>query len=537
MSNAHAPLSPPASPSPVRPSDGTSASAPTLTPPGPRSTWDRVRAASRSLSARLLALTVVVVLIVEVLIFLPSAANFQTGWMMERVERAQTASLAVEASPTFMVSEDLAGELLANAEVHAVALKRDGRRVLILSGAMTPEPPVAIDLRNRSMWRALYETCETFFAAPGRYLRLIDTPRLEGGEFIEVIVPEAALKAELKSYSGRIFVLSLIVSGVTGAVVYAVLGFAFVRPIRRLAAAMVRFRADPEDRARVITPSRRSDEIGLAERELEGLQNQVRTALQQRARLAALGEAVAKINHDLRNILAAAQLISDRLAANPDPKVRAQAARMVLATDRGVRLAEDVLAYGKAQEPAARPAVTALRAALEDAFADAVAASNTPTGLDLDVDDDLAAYADPEHLHRILLNLMRNAVQAMAADDARDAPGVLTLRATAVLGPERGGEPGAELVEITIADDGPGIPASAQASLFTPFSSVSRPGGTGLGLSIARELARANQGDVRLISSKETGAVFGVRLPRAHADPQAEGALSRPSSPPEGDAI
>lgn len=466
---------------------------------GRRSIW-------RGMSARLLALTVLFVLLAEVLIFLPSASNFRRSWLDDRVEAAQIASLAVAAAPDFMVSDELAHELLANAGVTAVAFKRDGQRQLVLSGEMTPNPPVTADLRTMGLWRGMGATLESFFAPEGRYLRIVAEPSMEAGEFIEVVVPEAPLRRALFDFSQRIAALSIFISIITGALVYLTLVFVFVRPMRRFAAAMTSFREDPEDPTRAIEPSGRTDEIGRAERELAMLQAEVRQALRQKERLAALGEAVAKINHDLRNVLTSAQLVSDRLAQSRDPKIQAQGERLVRAIDRGIALAESVLSYGKSEERAPERRAIRLRPALEEAFADAAAAAKAPTGVDMDVADDMEVLADPEQLHRIFLNLMRNAVQAMAAQEYRARPGMLSLSAKLN---------GNGQATVKIADDGPGVPRRVQERLFQPFSGSGRPDGAGLGLSIARELARAQGGEVILAETGRFGSTFEVTLQAA----------------------
>jgi signal transduction histidine kinase len=275
--------------------------------------------------------------------------------------------------------------------------------------------------------------------------------------------------------------------------------------MRKLARAMAQFREEPEDPTRAIQPSGRADEIGEAEAALAELQAQVRQALAQRSRLAALGEAVAKINHDLRNVLTNAQLVSDRLAQSDDPLVRAQGLRLVRSIDRGVRLAQEVLAFGRAEEraPAAEPIV--LRPLLEEAFIDASAAAATPTGFELMVDDEAAVIGDPEFLHRVFLNLMRNAVIASAAQPGRNSPCTIRIEARSVDG----------FLGVTVADDGPGIPDRARDRLFRPFATSVSQNGAGLGLAIARELARAQGGDVNLISTGAAGTVFEVRMPRA----------------------
>src|SRR5439155_12183337 len=96
----------------------------------------------------------------------------------------------------------------------------------------------------------------------------------------------------------------------------------------------------------------RRDEVGRAETEHERMQADLAAALNSRARPAALGEAVAKINHHLKNMLTSAQIASERLAALKDPKVTQALPRLERALDRAVKLASGVLAYGKTQEDA-----------------------------------------------------------------------------------------------------------------------------------------------------------------------------------------
>src|SRR3546814_2534761 len=101
---------------------------------------------------------------------------------------------------------------------------------------------------------------------------------------------------------------------------------------------MVAFRANPEMAANTRPPSGRSDEFGIAQPGLATMQQGLRAALLQKTRLAALGTAVTKVNHDLRNILATASLISDRLAKSGDPAVRSMAPALVHAIDRALHL-------------------------------------------------------------------------------------------------------------------------------------------------------------------------------------------------------
>lgn len=460
------------------------------------------------LRPRLAALCVVLVLLAEIMVFIPSAANFRRAWLEERVDRAQTASLAVEASPSFEISEDLSRELLANAEVLAVALKRDGQRQLILAGVPSDLQVVTLDLREEGPVAGIGATLATPFQPP-RLLRVLDEPRLAGGEFIEVLVPEAPLRADLAAFCGRVAILSLIIAAVVAGGFYFLLNRFLVRPIRRLAGDMARFRADPHQPSLDHDPSGRADELGLAEEEFALLRDQLREALRARERLAGLGEAVAKINHDLRNILTSAHLVSDRLRLHADPAVASRAERLVRSIDRGVRLAEDVLRYGRADEGAPQPAPVTVRPVIEEAFADASAVASMPTGLEIIEATPTHARVDPDHLHRIVLNLMRNAVQAMATNaGARGRPGMLRVHVSS----------DADAVQLRLADEGPGMPQGIAAQLFQPFQARGREGGSGLGLAIARQLARANGGNVRLETTGPDGTVFELTLPIASAD-------------------
>ncbi|MGD2131776.1 MAG: HAMP domain-containing sensor histidine kinase [Maricaulaceae bacterium] len=460
----------------------------------------------RGVGARLLALTLAAVLIVSALIFIPSAAAFRTGWLTEKVETARLATLAALAAPDLTSSDELAQRLLMQAEIEAVSVKRAGLRELILTTDPAEAPPIRIDLRERGLWMAIIDTCLTFTAPEGRDLLIVDSAQMDDVEMIEVLVSEAPLKAALLGFTGRVFFTTLAITAVVAAGLYAAVTYMLVAPLRGLVAAMMRFREEPEDPTRAITPSERADEIGDAEAALAELQGQVRQALTQRGRLAALGEAVAKINHDLRNVLSSAQLISDRLAQNDDPQVRAQGERLVRSIDRGVRLAQEVLAYGKAEErPAARERV-ALRPVLEEAFTDAASAAEAAVGLDLQVEAEVAALGDEEFLHRVFLNLMRNAV--VAFDGAEENGGRQDVITVTV-----GSENGFWVVEV--ADNGPGVPEKARARLFQPFSHSANRAGSGLGLAIARELARAQGGDVSLARTGPEGAAFSVRLVKA----------------------
>ncbi|MCA6322072.1 MAG: HAMP domain-containing histidine kinase, partial [Phenylobacterium sp.] len=303
------------------------------------------------LSARLLVLTALFVALAGAFILPPALAAFERNWLLDRVRAAELASLATEVAPDRVVSEKLSAQLLAGAGVETVAIQSRGLRRLVLQGPRRDEAPYLVDLREQAVSSWLLAPFQTLSAGDDRAVRVIAEPRFrEEAEFIEVVAPHAPLKGELKAYLWQLVFTTLFVAGLAGALVFLSLNFFLVRPMQRITRAMERFRADPDDPTAHLDPSGRRDEIGRAEIELDRMQADLRVALASRARLAALGEAVAKINHDLRNMLTSAQMASERLAAVPDPRVAQALPRLERALDRAVRLASDVLAYGKTQE-------------------------------------------------------------------------------------------------------------------------------------------------------------------------------------------
>jgi len=456
-----------------------------------------------SLAGRLLALAVGFVLIAEVMIFAPSLADHHLTLLRERMNAAQTAVLALEANPDGSLSEELTTELLASAGVKLVALKRGDERVLRLSQSLPADAAdrmALVDLRNTTALGIVAQAFDCLFAPPNRLLRVLAAPRFESGEFIEVVMEEAPLQRALRAEAREILIYSLFISFVVGAMLYVALIFTIVRPVRRLTRGIERFRDRPLDASVTYAAVGRTDEIGRAEQALADMQTQVRAVLRQKERLAGLGSAVAKIAHDVRSSLAAAQLIADRLAASGGPQAEKLAPRLEKAIERATGLAEAALRYGRGDAPAIVIGPMAVRAAADEAMSEALAGIDGVSG-DIDIAPALAAYADPENTHRILVNLIRNAAQAI-----RGAKPAGRVRLSA--GPVGG------FIALRVEDDGPGVPDRMRDLLFEPFATGRPQGGTGLGLAIARELARAQGGDLVLEWTRPgDGAQFTLTLP------------------------
>ena len=456
----------------------------------------------RSLSARLLVLTIFFVMVGEVLIFVPSVARFRMTYFENRIASGELATLALEASPTGRLDRSLVDKLLARVGAHAVILHRADGMLLMLDRPVPPKPDITIDLTHPSVIAAIRGSFGALLRSGNRIVRVLGPSPTGSGETVEVLLDEAPLRAEMWGFGIRILELSIVISLVAAALVYLSLQWLLVRPMRRLTASMIEFRTEPEDGSRMIRASRRNDEIGVAARELAIMQDTVRRALAQRARLAALGSAVTKINHDLRNILATARLVTDGLTASAAPEVRRILPRLIEAIDRAVALCTQTLDFSR--EGSAPLASSRFRLGpLIDEVSSGLAVSEHDLAFECAIPPDLMVEADRDQLYRVLSNLGRNAIEA----------GARRLRFAAAR--EQGS------VAIEVSDDGPGLPPKARENLFRPFFGSTRPGGSGLGLAIARELTRAHGGDLMLLSSTGAGTVFRLSLP-APADRAAE---------------
>jgi signal transduction histidine kinase len=377
--------------------------------------------------------------------------------------------------------------------------------VRMLDSAMPPPADVTFDLTKGNVPIWIERSLETLFSRGNRVMRVLGPSPIDPPATVELLLDEAPLRHELRRFGVRILELSIVISLTTAALVYLSLQWLLVRPMRRITASMTAFREDPEDASRRIVPSGRKDQIGSAERELAMLQETVRQALGQRARLAALGTAVTKINHDLRAILATARLVTDGLADSPAPEVRRVAPRLFEAIDRAVALCTRTLDFSREGAPPFAPTRFPLAPLIEE-IAPALAMGSDHLAVEKAVPAKLIVEADRDQLYRVLLNLAQNAVEA----------GALHLRLTAAAADG--------VIGIEVADDGHGLPPRARENLFRPFFGSARPGGTGLGLAIARELMRAQGGDLVLIETTGSGTVFRLTLP---TPPENAGAVNR----------
>jgi len=452
-----------------------------------------------SLSARLLVLTIGFVMLAEVLIFAPSAGRFRTMYLEEKLSDAHLAGLALEATPSGELTPALEAQLLRHVGAYTVDLHLGPLATRMLGTQTPPKPDLVVDLERETPWRMMLSAFQTLVRDDDIVLRVNGRSPNDPSVYISAVLPEAPMRRALIDYSRRILQLSLAISFFTALLVFFSLRWLMVRPMGRLTDAIMAFRAAPEDPNRGVQASNRRDEIGVAERELSAMQRDLRLALAQKARLAALGEAVAKINHDLRNILASAQIVTDGLTTSGDPQVQKMAPRLLRAIDRAVALCRDVVRYARTGEAKVEKAPHDLREILDDAGDAALAAIDAGAAgkrrFENHAPERLIAHVDRAQLARAIENLVRNAFEA----------GAETVGARAVASPSG--------IDIAIFDDGPGIPAALEPRLFQPFSGSAKPDGSGLGLAIVAEIARAHGGKAALARSGPDGAEFMLHLP------------------------
>jgi len=449
------------------------------------------------LSGKLLLLTIPLVMIAEVLIYVPSIANFWMNRLNARLASANTAALVLDAAPSGMVPESLAHQILDSIGARAVAIKLGQQRRLLASANLPPAIDHDVDLRTLTAWSSIVTSFEMMLETGNQAIRIIG-PAPGGGQFIEVVVDEVPLRKAMYLFSRNLLLVSLAIAILTAALVYFALHFLFVRPMRRLTESLVSFHENPESSARIIVPSNRSDEIGVAERELSDMQRDLVSMLHQKSRLAALGLAVSKINHDLRNLLASSQLLSDQLASVPDPRVQRFAPKLMRSLERAIAFCQSTLSYGRAQEAAPDRRMILIEPVVVEVRESAGLAADTSITWISAIERGLTIDADPDQLFRVLLNLVRNAEQALEGQPATQ------IRIT-------GRREGAVAI-IEVSDTGPVIPPATRENLFKAFQTSGRPGGSGLGLAIAAELVGAHDGQIHLVEGT-IGATFRITIP------------------------
>jgi signal transduction histidine kinase len=451
----------------------------------------------RSLSARVLWLTVSIILLVEILILMPSLGRDRQAWLWQHVTQAHLAAFpaAVAAGALDLKTEDA---LLQLSDTTFIKLA-EPRRLIVVMRPDRPSPPpdLTINLADESLLTSILRAEREVLGLGPKWLQVIAPSPLQNNAILDITVSGTELARHLRNYAAHILILSLIIALVTGSLVFAALDRLLVRPMRILTASIVGFRHAPEQGGQddlIWLAGRGEDEISRAASELKLLQDEMRAALWRNARLAAVGTAVAKISHDLRNILSSALLVADRLQETEDPTIQRAARTLIPAVERAAQLVSRTVDFAREGPPAIIRSSVMLHD-LIDETALALRPDETGVTIENNVPATLVLALDREQIYRVLVNLMRNAVEA-GADH-------VTISVT--------GENG--MTRLNIMDNGPGLPQRVQENLFRPFTGSGRHGSTGLGLTIARDLVRAHGGELQLVQTGPCGTMFAMELP------------------------
>jgi signal transduction histidine kinase len=463
----------------------------------------RRRLPTFGLSWRILGLAVVAVMTAELLLFLPSIARYRLVYLEQLIESGTLAALALDATPDNMVTDDVKRALLNHARVDAVVLvEPDKPRRALLNIPPRPDMP-RFNLKERGALGLIWDALAAMARDGAYYTRIGGESMRLPRAMVWIVVDELPMRLAMYDYSVRVLVLSIIIALFTAALLYLALRWLVIRPLQHLSADMVAFRRDPEEGGTDRARSLRNDEIGVVDREFQNLQRELRASLRQKSRLADVGAASNKINHDLRNILSTARLLSDRLAHSDDERTRKLAPTIMRTIDRATRMASEAIEYVRD-----RPTPRLEELDLADLI-DEVGITLQEQGEDADpntlrnwvngLGSERRVRGDRDLLYRVFINLGRNAFDAGA--------NTVTVRATN----------GGAHVLVDVTDNGPGVPKDVVAQLFKPFTTGGRAGGAGLGLAIARDLVRAHGGEIVLSETGPTGTTFRFTLPATAA--------------------
>lgn len=458
----------------------------------------------RGLSGRLLWLTIVFVMLAEILIFMPSIAGVRMNWLRDRLDTAAAAGIVIDGLQPAELPRAVQNDTLLATGTKVLALRKDGTSRLLAATEVPPEIDAQYDLAHTSFVGSMRDALDTLVFGGDRVMRVFG-PIGDSDMIIELVMTDTALRKDMLKYSRTMFLISLLISLITAILIFLAINRMMISPIRRLTHSMQLFSEKPEDPSRVFTGDRSRGELAVAGRHLASMQGQLQRTLKQQKNLVDLGLAVSKINHDMRNILASAQLMSDRLTDVDDPMVRSFAPKLLRTIDRAVGYTSEVLAYGQASEAAPRRRRVNVAELCQEVRDMLALDPESRIEFVQQISDDLEIDCDGEQIFRVIHNLCRNAVQALLAGDPEDTKSGRRVTISA----HRLGS----VVSITIDDTGPGMPRKARENLFSAFRGSARSGGTGLGLVIARELVLAHGGTIALVEKPGPGTQFRIEIP------------------------
>ena len=461
------------------------------------------------LTSKLLVVTLILAIICELAVLVPSIMNFQNSWIHDKLYEADFDANLMMSSQTISsdLQTSLQTHLLDSVRADSIAVKEGQVRKLIAGRGVPLLDAKEFNLDSASMLSALTQSIDTLLFGNNRVLILTGTSQFSESRIIEVVIMESYLRSDLINFTLQILGFSIPILIVISTLVFFLLQHMFVRPVQRLSDCIEGFAENPEDPEKIIIPSTRTDEIGLVEQNLADMEHRLVSSIQEHRHLANLGLAVSKINHDLRNMLASAQLLLERLEDLPDPTVQRLAPKIILTLDRAVAYTRAVIDYGKTTEAPPKREIFYLSSLVNDVGELLSLDTNEKIKWENKVSDEIEVDADPEHLFRVLMNLCQNSLQALESTKTPVILKQITVSA------ERQGS----VVQIQVADTGPGVPSVARNKIFHAFESAFKTGGFGLGLAIATELIDAHGGKI-VLKESDNGAIFEISIPDSPID-------------------
>jgi len=459
----------------------------------------------RRLRTKLLLLICLCVILTESLVFIPSLANRQHRWFENQHRFAYALSLSVYRTDEYGLEE----RSLTNLELVELSITApDGS----IKKIITEQPDVKIDkivdLDKSNDLNFIFSAIKTLFVGGNRIIQI--SGQIGGdGTTLSLLTRDHSLRAALFQFSERFFFSSLTIALIVAAIIYLLVTEILLRPVYKIYTNVLNFVVAQDDPKAILVPEKRCDEIGLVQQRIAMIETELQRGYARQKHLAELGLAVSKINHDMRNLLSSAQLISDRIAAIDDPTIKRLAPRLLRTVKRAIHYTHSVLTYGRIQEQAPHYQRLRLKPLIDEVIDMLEPDQYTNVTIENLVGDEIEIEADGEQLHRVLTNLCRNGAQALEAQTPSpaepDHPKTITLSA-------HYDYEGQEAV-IDVRDNGPGLPEKTRAHLFEPFRGAARNNGTGLGLAICHELIRAHGGTIRLVDDTMRGTHFEIRLP------------------------
>ena len=456
------------------------------------------------LSSKLLLMTILAVLIAEVIILAPSLANMRNQWLNAKHTMIATSSLLLlDANPDTTLELHIQDQLLRSTGAQSITVTRNDNSHVLAASPEAAQIDEYIDLTTATPLSDFWGALKTLTSGGNKIMKVSGPPDYTGTT-VEFVMSDTALHNRLIKNSRIIAAVSLLISLIAAALIYFIIHRLLLRPVGHMYENMFAFGQKPDDPTLIIDGSCRKDELGYAQNRLAQMQTHLQHLFHERKHLADLGLAVSKINHDMRNILASAQLMSDSLADTKDPVVQRFSPKLIRTLNRAITYSETVIAYGRTQEAIPVRQQRLLRPLMHEVEDMLVIPADVQITFRNMIPVDFEAYIDKEQMLRVLNNLCRNAIQAMSTHNrAPETEKSLTISAWRI----------GTNCYIAVADTGPGLPKKARDNLFTAFRGSTRSDGTGLGLVIAQELVRAHGGTIELREDYKDGALFEIRLP------------------------